>query len=75
MDMVVPRVNPEESSTLLDRLIAAPNRVTELLRSTGTTAAVGAQSKVKSHFPDVDVGKLMDGPNEDANLDALELEV
>jgi len=30
---------------------------------------------VKSHFPDVDVGKLMDGPNEDANLDALELEV
>jgi len=75
MDMVVPRVNPEESSTLLDRLIAAPDRVTELLRSTATTVAVGALSWVKSHFPDVDVGKLMDGPNEDADLDALELEV
>ncbi|XP_039820092.1 uncharacterized protein LOC120682321 isoform X1 [Panicum virgatum] len=75
MDMVVPRVNPEESSTLLDRLIVAPDRVTELLRSTGTTAAVGALSWVKLHFPDVDVGKLMDGPNEDADLHALELEV
>ena len=75
MDMVVPQVNPKEPTLLLDRLIAAPDRVTDLLKSTGKTVAVGALSWEKSHYPEVEVTKIENGPNRDADLKALEAEV
>ena len=75
MDMVAPQANPEEPTPLLERLIAAPDRVTDLLKASGKTAAVGALSWVKSHYPEVEVAKIEAGPNRNANLDALEAEV
>ena len=48
MDMVVPHDNPEEPTPLLDRLMAAPDRVTDLLKESGKTAAIGALVRVKS---------------------------
>ena len=75
MDMVAPQANPEEPTPLLDRLIAAPDRVTELLKASGKTAAVGALLRVKSHYPEVEVAKIEAGPNRDADLKALEAEV
>ena len=75
MDMVVPQANPEEPTPLLDRLIEAPDRLTDLLKSTGKTSVVGALSWVKSHYPEVEVAKIEAGPNRDADLKALEAEV
>ena len=49
--------------------------MTDLLKSTGKTTAVGALSWVKSHYPEVEVAKIVAGPNRDADLEALEVEV
>ena len=75
MDMVVPQVNPKEPTPLLDQLIAAPDQVTDLLKSTDKTAVVGALSWVKSHYWEVEVTKIVASPNRDADLKALEAEV
>ncbi|CAO2147929.1 unnamed protein product [Urochloa humidicola] len=74
MDTVLPQANPEEPTELLDCLVAVPDRMTDLLRSTGKIAAVGALTWVKSYFPEIDAGKLAVGPNEEADLEALEQE-
>ena len=75
MDMVVPQEDPEKPIPMLDRLLVAPEKTTELLRETGCLAASGALIRVKSHYPEVNMSKIMDGPNTAADLDALEVEV
>ena len=75
MDMVVPQENPEEPTPLLDRLMVAPDRVTDLLKESGKMGAVGALVTVKSHYPEVEVTKLEAGPNREVDLVALEAEV
>ena len=49
--------------------------MTDLLKSTGKTTAVGALSWVKSHYPEVEVAKIVAGPNRYTDLKALEAEV
>ena len=75
MDMVAPQENPKEPTPLIDRLIAAPDRVTDMLKVSGKTAAIGALLRVKSHYPEVEVAKIEAGPNREANLKAIEAEV
>ena len=75
LDMVAPQANPEEPTPLLDRLIAAPDRVTELLKVSCKTAAVGGLLRVKSHYAEVEVTKIVAGPNRDTDLKTLEAEV
>jgi hypothetical protein len=60
---------------MVDHLIAGPDRVTDLLKSTWKMAAIGAFSWVKSHYPDIEVAKVEAGPNEDTDLEALKVEV
>ena len=60
---------------MLDHLLVAPEKTTELLRETSYLAASGALVRVKSHYPEVNMSKIMDGPNPAADLDALEAEV
>ena len=75
MDMVVPQEDPEKPIPVLDRLLVAPEKTTKLLRETNCLATSGALIRVKSHYPEVDMSKIMDGPNTAADLDALEVEV
>ena len=75
MDMVVPQEDPEKPILVLDHLLVAPEKTTELPRETGCLAASGALIRVKSHYTEVDMSKIMDGPNTAADLDALEVEV
>jgi hypothetical protein len=58
MDMVVAQVAGDETKSVIDWLIAAPEKVAELLRATSMTAAVEALVHVKSHFTEVDMEKV-----------------
>ena len=75
MDMVAPQDNPEEPTPLIDRLIAAPDQITDLLKASDKTAALGALTRVKSHYPEIEVAKIGAGPNRQADLKAIEVEV
>jgi hypothetical protein len=55
---VVAQVAGDETKSVIDWLIAAPEKVAELLRATSMTAAVEALVHVKSHFPEVDMEKV-----------------
>jgi hypothetical protein len=63
-DIVVPQVVEEEQKSVIDRLITALKKLTELLRVTSMTVAVEALMCVKSHFIEVHTAKVGDGPNE-----------
>ena len=56
-------------------MIAAPDQVTDLLKASGKTAAVGALLRVKSHYPEVEVTKIEAGPNREDDLKVIEAEV
>ena len=75
MDMVAPQDNPEEPTPLIDRLIAAPDQITDLLKVSSKTSAVGALTRIKYHYPEVEVAKIGAGPNRQADLKAIEVEV
>lgn len=71
MDILVPQVSREEPRSLIDRLVLAPERVTELLRASSLTAAVETLVRVKSHYPEVNVTQVGDGPNQEVDLKAI----
>ena len=75
MDMVAPQENPEEPTPLIDRLIAAPNQITDLLKASSKIVAVGALLRVKSHYSEIEVTKIEAGPNREADLKFIEAEV
>ena len=75
MDMVALQDNSKELTPLIDRLIAAPDHITNLLKASGKTAAVGALTRVKSHYPEVEFAKIEASPNRQADLKAIEVEV
>jgi hypothetical protein len=60
---------------IVDHLVDTPNRLLTLLRATGLAAATDALVRVKSHYPDVDMAKIMRGADATKDLEALELEV
>jgi hypothetical protein len=46
-----------------------------LLRATSLAAVTGVLVRVKSHYPDVDMAKIMGGADTTKDLQSLELEV
>lgn len=68
MDMVVPQVAREERKPVIDRPI-------DLLRATSLTLAMESLVRVKSHFPEVDMVKVWEGPDEVKHLGAIEVVV
>jgi hypothetical protein len=65
----------EERRSLVDCLIDTPNRILTLLRGMSLAATTDALVRVKSHYPDVDMAKIVGGPDTTKDLKALELEV
>jgi hypothetical protein len=65
----------EEAKSIVDRLVDTPNRLLTLLKVTSLAVATDALVRVKSHYPDVDMAKVMAGPDVEKDLIALELEV
>jgi hypothetical protein len=58
MDMVEMPVAGEEPKPAVDRLLAAPQKLVNLLRVTSLTAATELLVRVKSHHPEVDMVKV-----------------
>jgi heme oxygenase len=75
MDMVVPQAAGEEPKPVINRLIAAQQKLTKLLRATSLTAAVEYLVWVKSHLPEDDMVKVGEGPDEAYDLKAIKAEV
>jgi hypothetical protein len=65
----------KQQRSIVDHLVDTPNRLLTLLRATGLAAATDALVRVKSHYPDVDMAKIMRGADATKDLEALELEV
>jgi predicted transcriptional regulator len=65
----------EEQQSIVDHLVDTPNRHLTLLRVTSLAAATNALVRVRSHYPDVDIAKIMGGTGTTKDLQALELEV
>jgi hypothetical protein len=62
MDMVLPYVAVEEPKPLIDRLIVAPEKLTDLLRVSSLTNVVEALVRVKCHFHEVNMAKVRMAP-------------
>jgi hypothetical protein len=65
----------EEQQSIVDRLIDTPNRLLTLLRGMSLAAATDVLVRVKSHYPDIDMAKIVGGSDTTKDLKALELEV
>jgi hypothetical protein len=75
MDIVVSRVEGDEPKPAIDRLLAAPEKLLDLLKATRLVAAKETLVRVKSHYPDVDMVKVGEGPNVTKDPEVVELEV
>lgn len=75
MDMMIPRVDGEEPRSLVDRLVLSLEQVTVLLRQLIKTTAVETLVRVKRHYPKAEVTKVEGGPNQEANLKAIQVEI
>jgi hypothetical protein len=75
MDIIASQVKGEEPKPAIDHLIAAPEKLLDLLKATSLAAATEALVRVKSHYPDVDMVKVGDSSNRTKDLKALEPEV
>jgi chromosome segregation ATPase len=74
MDMVETQVTGEEPKSSIDRLLAAPENLVNLLKATSLTAATESLMRVKSHHPDVDMVKVGEGPDATKDLRVVEEE-
>jgi chromosome segregation ATPase len=64
-----------EVKSIVDCLVETPDRLLTLLKATSLAMDTDALVRVKSHYPDVDMAKVKDGPDAEKDLAALELEV
>jgi hypothetical protein len=65
----------DQQQSIVDRLIAIPNRFLLLLRATGLAAATDALVRVKCHYLEVNMTKIKGGADTTTDLHALELEI
>jgi hypothetical protein len=75
MDIIASQVEGEEPKPTIDRLIAAPEKLLDLLKATSLAATMEALIRVKSYYTDVDMVKVGEGSDTMKDLKALELEV
>jgi hypothetical protein len=75
MDCIAVPDEGEEAKFIVDRLVYTPNRLLTLLKATSLAATTDALVRVKSHYPNVGMAKVKDGPDVEKDLAALELEV
>jgi hypothetical protein len=62
MDMVETQVATEEPKPTIDRLLAVPQKLVDLLRARSLTAETESFVRVKSHHPEVYMAKVGEGP-------------
>jgi hypothetical protein len=72
MDTMELQVDGEESKPAIDQLLAAPQKLVDLLRATSLTAATESLVRLKSHFPEVDMVKIEEGPDITKDLQVVE---
>jgi hypothetical protein len=72
MDTMELQVDGEESKPAIDQLLAAPQKLVDLLRATRLTAATESLVRLKSHFPEVDMVKVEEVPDITKDLQVVE---
>jgi hypothetical protein len=75
MDMLASQVKGEEPKPAIDHLLAAPEKLLDLLKATSLAAATEALVRVKSHYPNIDMVKVGEDPNATKDPKVVELEV
>ena len=75
MDILASQVEGEEPKPAIDRLLAAPEKLLNLLKATSLAAATEVLVRVKSHYPDIDMVKVGEGPDATKDPKVVELEV
>jgi hypothetical protein len=75
LHILVPHIEEEEPKSALNRLIAVPEKLLDLLKGTSLAATTEALVRVKSYHPKVDMVKVGAGADTTKDLKALELQV
>jgi hypothetical protein len=75
MDMVEPQVAGEEAKLAIDRLLAVPQKLVDLLRAKSLTVATESLVRLKSHYLEVNMVKVREGPDGIKDLKDVEEEI
>jgi hypothetical protein len=75
MDILASQVKWEDPKPAIDCLLAAPEKLLDLLKATSLEVATEVLVRVKSHYPDIDMVKVGGGSDMTKDLKVLELEV
>jgi chromosome segregation ATPase len=75
MDILASQVKGEEPKPAIDRLLATPEKLLDLLKETSLAAATEVLVWMKFHYPDIDMVKVGGGSDMTKDLKVLELEV
>jgi hypothetical protein len=75
MDIVETEVPGEEPKPAIDWLLAAPQKLVDLLRAMSLTVAMESLVRVKSHQSEVNMVKVGEGPDVTKDLKVVEDEV
>jgi hypothetical protein len=75
MDILASQVEGEEPKPAIDRLLTTPEKLLDLLKATSLAAATEALIRVKSHYPNVDMVKVGEGPDATKDPKVVELDV
>jgi hypothetical protein len=75
MDMVEAQVAGEGRKPAINRLLAAPQKLVDLLKAKTLTAATELLVQQKSHHPEVDMVKVGEGPDATKDLKVVEDEI
>jgi hypothetical protein len=75
MDILASQVEGEEPKPAIDLLLAAPEKLLDLLKTTSLAVATEVLVRVKSNYPDIDMVKVGEGSDATKDPKVLELEV